>query len=45
MKVSRITSIMYRKSGFPRQDPTMVEEDYHDFGPRHSNTEGSSVKF
>ena len=45
MKVSRTTSIMCYKSGVPRQDPTTVEEGYHDFVKLHSDSEESSIKF
>ena len=45
MKVSRTTSIMCCKSEIPRQDPTIVEEDYHGFVRWCSDTEESSIKF
>ena len=45
MKVSRTTSIKCCKSGVPRQNPTIVEEDYNDFVRWSSDTEESPIKF
>ena len=38
MKVSRTMSIMCWESGIPRQDPMIVEEGYHNFVERHSES-------